>query len=117
MSTRVKLPIINFRPFLSGTQKDQVEVARQVDEALRTYGSLYLANHEIPQSNIDEAFQQVRAFLASISGHKTMNGEYWPCSNIVAKAGLYESFVPCYSIGAFPDMLASDRRLCSVVNR
>ena len=61
MSNDTALPVVDFGPFLSGTRDDQVEVARQVDEAFRTHACLYLTNHGIPQADIDEAFHQVNS--------------------------------------------------------
>ena len=61
MSTGIEPPVIDFGLFLSGTREDQAVVARRVDDALRMYGSLYLANHGISQSIIDQAFQQVQS--------------------------------------------------------
>ena len=105
MSAKVRLPIISFRPFLSGAQKDQAEAARQVDEALRTYGSLYLADHGIPQLSIEGAFQQVRSFFRlRLRSSRQLHGQYPSCSNVIVKVGLYEPLVLHHIIGASPDI-------------
>lgn len=53
------LPIIDFAPFLHGSQREKVEVGQKLVAAFKDVGFIYLINHSIPRETIDEAFSWV----------------------------------------------------------
>jgi isopenicillin N synthase-like dioxygenase len=59
-----RIPLINFAPFLSGSPAERVQVARKVAAACETIGFLYLQNHGIAQSTLDDMFRAARYFFA-----------------------------------------------------
>lgn len=59
MSPRSSIPLVDFQPFLTGDILDRQRVASEVDEALSSAGFLYLSNHGIAQSKVDESFDWV----------------------------------------------------------
>ena len=50
------LPIIDFGSFLTGPPEARHQIAREVDAALRTTGFIYLRNHGILHSTIEDLF-------------------------------------------------------------
>jgi isopenicillin N synthase-like dioxygenase len=59
----VKIPVIDFAPFLQGGQADQQAVAEQIYAACRDLGFMYLSNHGIPQSLLDQLLRQSKLFF------------------------------------------------------
>ncbi len=58
-----EIPIIDFAPFLSGSEADRSAVAARIGEACETVGFFYLANHGVPQDLIDGAFAASKSFF------------------------------------------------------
>ncbi|KAK7528131.1 thymine dioxygenase [Phyllosticta citriasiana] len=59
------VPIVDFAGFSKG--EDAVarnQVARDIDDALRTVGFVYLKNHGVPAGKVDEAFEWSKKFFA-----------------------------------------------------
>lgn len=54
------IPVVSFEKFLTGDRADQKEVAKQVYDAFSTIGFIYLKDHGIPQSRVEEIFELVR---------------------------------------------------------
>jgi non-haem dioxygenase in morphine synthesis N-terminal len=52
------IPVVDFS-LLVGAQQERVKALQQLDDALATYGFIYLSNHGIPQDMIDDAFSWV----------------------------------------------------------
>jgi isopenicillin N synthase-like dioxygenase len=46
---------------LIGTPKERKAALKQLDESFQTYGFIYLGNHSIPQTMVDEAFEWVQS--------------------------------------------------------
>jgi isopenicillin N synthase-like dioxygenase len=63
MTVEQLVPIIDFEPFLKGTDLERMAVAKQVLEAFQTIGFIYLRGHGIPQSTIDLAFEWSKKFF------------------------------------------------------
>src|SRR5258708_38844212 len=59
-----RIPLIDFAPFLSGSQAERAQVARKVADACETIGFLYLQNHGIAQSTLDGMFEAARYYFA-----------------------------------------------------
>lgn len=57
------IPLIDFAPFLMDDLASQQQTAQAIFQACHEVGFLYLKNHGVPQSAIDQAFEQSRAFL------------------------------------------------------
>lgn len=59
-----RIPVIDFAPFLAGSDADKRQVAKAIREACEQVGFLYLANHGVPQAKIDAVFAAARRFFA-----------------------------------------------------
>lgn len=59
-----KIPVIDFAPFWLDDPAGQRRVVEDIHQACRQVGFLYLTHHGIPQSAIDQAFQQAQRFFA-----------------------------------------------------
>jgi len=58
------IPIIDFAPFLKGNADDKQRVAKAILAACKGSGFLYLANHGVPQSQMDGIFAEGKRFFA-----------------------------------------------------
>ncbi|KAI5309998.1 hypothetical protein KEM55_001963 [Ascosphaera atra] len=58
------IPLIDFSLFLEGTPSEKSNVGRQIVQALKQSGFLYLKNHGIPPSIINEAFGNSKKLFA-----------------------------------------------------
>jgi isopenicillin N synthase-like dioxygenase len=54
------IPIVDFAKAATGTRDEKEQVAKQIDDAFRTAGFVYLKNHGVPQDKVAECFQWVR---------------------------------------------------------
>lgn len=54
------IPVVSFEKFLTGDRADQKEVAKKVFDAFSTVGFIYLKDHGIPQTRVEEIFELVR---------------------------------------------------------
>jgi len=74
---QLQVPVVDFGKFWTGSQADRLAISRDVVKAFKDIGFMYISNHPIDQSVIDEAFQEVsktlirRAFLALIGLQKS----------------------------------------------
>jgi isopenicillin N synthase-like dioxygenase len=59
-----QIPIIDFAPFLNGNAADKQAVASQIDRACREIGFLYLKNHGVSKSLLEQVFAQAKQFFA-----------------------------------------------------
>lgn len=59
------IPVIDFRPFRQGDGAARREVARAVGAACEHVGFLYLADHGVPQAQVDAVFRAARTFFAA----------------------------------------------------
>ncbi|KIX07596.1 uncharacterized protein Z518_02249 [Rhinocladiella mackenziei CBS 650.93] len=59
----ISIPVVSFEKFLTGNPAEQKEVARQVYDAFSTVGFIYLKDHGIPQSRVDEIFALAKTFF------------------------------------------------------
>lgn len=53
------IPVVSFENFLTGDRAAQKEVAQRVYDAFSTVGFLYLKDHGIPQTRVEEIFELV----------------------------------------------------------
>ncbi|MDR3493532.1 MAG: 2-oxoglutarate and iron-dependent oxygenase domain-containing protein [Ancalomicrobiaceae bacterium] len=58
-----RIPVIDLGPLRSGSLNRRLAVAKEIAEACETVGFFYIANHGVPQSLIDDAFAQNKAFF------------------------------------------------------
>ncbi|KAL5436184.1 hypothetical protein PMIN06_010926 [Paraphaeosphaeria minitans] len=58
------IPIVDFSAFPNGGKEEQEQVARQIDNAFRQVGFVYLKNHAIPREKVDECFSWSKKFFA-----------------------------------------------------
>ncbi|MEM9768070.1 MAG: 2-oxoglutarate and iron-dependent oxygenase domain-containing protein [Cyanobacteria bacterium P01_D01_bin.71] len=63
-STAIDIPVIDFTPFLVDDPIGQQTVAQSVYRACHEVGFLYLTHHGVPQSKIDQAFEQSKQFFS-----------------------------------------------------
>jgi isopenicillin N synthase-like dioxygenase len=54
------IPVVDFTKATNGTREEKEYVARQIDDAFRTVGFVYLKNHGVPLDMIQECFTWVR---------------------------------------------------------
>lgn len=54
------IPVVSFEKFLTGDRAGQKEVAKKVYDAFSTVGFIYLKDHGIPQTRVEEIFELVR---------------------------------------------------------
>lgn len=60
------IPIVDFSAFVDGfVDGDRAKVAKEIDEAFRNAGFVYLKNHGVPQSQVKECFSWVTPPFAS----------------------------------------------------
>jgi isopenicillin N synthase-like dioxygenase len=62
-TTSFRFPIIDFGPFLSGEAADKRRVAKSILDICKGPGFFYLAQHGVPQSQIDAVFAATRQFF------------------------------------------------------
>jgi hypothetical protein len=53
------IPIVDFGAFLKGSKAEKEDVARQLDDAFRNVGFVYLKNHGVAKELVDECFEWV----------------------------------------------------------
>ncbi|RMZ84536.1 hypothetical protein DV737_g1182, partial [Chaetothyriales sp. CBS 132003] len=58
------MPVINFQGFLTGDSKARAEVGAAILKAFKTSGFLYLSNHGVSESMIQQAFDHSAKFFA-----------------------------------------------------
>jgi len=58
-----QIPVVDFGEFLHGSTSQQREVAAQIGDACRNVGFMYLVNHGVPQSLIDDVFACSQVFF------------------------------------------------------
>ena len=58
------MPLIDFGAFLNGNPSTRATVAKQVSDAFKSSGFLYLYNHGIPSEEVQLAFSQSAKFFA-----------------------------------------------------
>lgn len=68
MAAAPAVPIVDFSAY-TRDQHDldaRTQVARQIDEAFRTVGFVYLRNHGVPREQVERCFEWVRSPIAYI---------------------------------------------------
>ena len=60
------IPLIDFGPFLKGSEDDRTQVAVSIDAAFKSHGFIYLSNHGVDQRKVDECFRWVWNLAASM---------------------------------------------------
>jgi isopenicillin N synthase-like dioxygenase len=59
MELTSEIPVVDFGQFISSSDSGRRDVAAEVDRALSSSGLMYLHNHGIEQSKVDECFAWV----------------------------------------------------------
>jgi isopenicillin N synthase-like dioxygenase len=59
-----QIPLIDFDPFLNGTDEDRRRVSLEIGDACRNVGFFYLSNHGISSSIIQNVYQQAKHFFS-----------------------------------------------------
>lgn len=59
-----EIDVIDFGRFLNGSIKERGQIAQQIGAASAEIGFFYIANHGIPSTLIDRAFQEMQRFFA-----------------------------------------------------
>ncbi|KAJ5328386.1 hypothetical protein N7452_008776 [Penicillium brevicompactum] len=77
----LKIPLIDFGPFFTGTPSDKHAVALSITEAFKTSGFLYLKSHGIPPSVVSRVFASSARFFARPQNQKDALGWTTPQSN------------------------------------
>jgi isopenicillin N synthase-like dioxygenase len=54
------IPVIDFAKAVNGTAEEKQQVAKQIDEAFRGAGFVYLLNHGVPLDMVADCFTWVR---------------------------------------------------------
>ena len=73
MTEVADIAIVSFSKFLNGHDADKRAVAKEVFNAFSTVGWVYLKDHSIPQSRVDEIFEFVRCCPISINSRANHN--------------------------------------------
>lgn len=60
MTEAAAISEVSFEKFLNGDEADKRAVAAEVFDAFSTVGWVYIKDHGIPQSRVDEIFRLVR---------------------------------------------------------
>ena len=58
--TTSPIPIVDFGKFLSGGKEEKEDVGRQIDDAFRNVGFVYLKNHGVDKKKVESCFEWVR---------------------------------------------------------
>jgi isopenicillin N synthase-like dioxygenase len=61
MAEAADIAVVSFDSFINGSDADRQAVAKKVYDAFSSVGWVYISEHGIPQSRIDEVFDIVRA--------------------------------------------------------
>ncbi|KAJ5496716.1 Oxoglutarate/iron-dependent dioxygenase [Penicillium fimorum] len=77
----LKIPLIDFGPFFTGTPSDKHAVALSITDAFKTSGFVYLTAHGIPPSVVAEVFASSARFFARPQSEKDSLGWTTPQSN------------------------------------
>ena len=59
-----EIPLIDFGPFLNGTDEDRQRVSNEIGDACRNVGFFYLSNHGIPSITIENVYKQAKRFFS-----------------------------------------------------
>ncbi|CAF0835749.1 unnamed protein product [Adineta ricciae] len=59
-----QIPLIDFGPFLHGTDEDRQHVADQIGEVCHNVGFFYLSNHDVPSSLVERVYKEAERFFA-----------------------------------------------------
>lgn len=59
MTQAADIAVVSFERFINGDNGDKRAVAKELYEAFSTVGWVYLKDHGIPQTRVDEIFELV----------------------------------------------------------
>ena len=63
--TPSQIPVVDFTPWVQGADKDACQkVAKEIVDASREVGFVYITNHSVSSCLLDEAFEWSRRFFA-----------------------------------------------------
>lgn len=54
-----QIPVVDFGAAAKGTMEERGDIARQIDDAFRNVGFVYLKNHGVPKDTVEECFEWV----------------------------------------------------------
>jgi len=75
------IPVLDFGKFLHGSDEEKQEIAKNIDEAFRKVGFVYLKNHGVPKEMVDKAFEWV--------GSLSINRYTRICQNFIPQTFLH----------------------------
>ena len=78
LAPETTIPIISFADFTSGDTTTRMAAATSVRRALEEFGFLYLRDHGVPQSVVDELFARAQEFFALSPNAKARAAGYSP---------------------------------------
>lgn len=55
------IPVVDFGMFLNGTKEEREYIAKEIDDAFRNLGFVYLRNHGVMQEMVEKCFQWVNS--------------------------------------------------------
>ncbi|KAI9703973.1 MAG: hypothetical protein M1820_005755 [Bogoriella megaspora] len=58
-----EIPVIDFRPFLDGSDAERETTAGRIKQAFRSVGFVYLTNHGVPHEKVDQCFEWSKRFF------------------------------------------------------
>ncbi|KAF2728858.1 Clavaminate synthase-like protein [Polyplosphaeria fusca] len=64
MTETADIAVVSFERFINGNDEDKNAVAKELYEAFSTVGWVYLKDHGIPQSRVDEIFALAKTFFS-----------------------------------------------------
>ena len=76
MTEVADIAVISFDRFINGNDANKRAVAKDLFEAFSTVGWVYLKDHGIPQSRVDEVFELVSLFKLLIRTTSS-NNQQW----------------------------------------
>jgi isopenicillin N synthase-like dioxygenase len=59
-----EIPLVDFGTFLTGSQEQKEQVAKEIDDAFRNVGFVYLRNHGVSKERVEECFAWVRRLVS-----------------------------------------------------
>jgi isopenicillin N synthase-like dioxygenase len=57
------LPLIDFSKFLNGTRSDKLKTSRELVDAFKNVGFVYLLNHGISAAKVESVFSKSKQFF------------------------------------------------------
>ncbi|EXJ77073.1 hypothetical protein A1O3_10231 [Capronia epimyces CBS 606.96] len=102
------LPIIDFSLFTSGSPEQRLKTAREVVDAFKTAGFVYLVNHTVPDELVDECFQWSKKVFQLPQSELTREEVIRPQPGNGAKSYIARGYTPVGREKVSQDVYADD---------